>query len=362
MDLDSLPVRLVLDPLQQSILTEGVLLPGSLGQPLVLFSAAQARTCLSGRRVTFSGDSVTSLVFIGLANILVGHHGSENQPIGVGERHEWVVRLRQELQEWGATHPGQDLGNIDLVCSGKYSPKSQKKKYRGSCYEGFVHRECANCLNDIADIADLPDAVIVSELVHMVMQGKFKGCDAAQCMSPADDGGKKAPSDCKRGGMYFEPNNAAEYCQTSVLEALDKFLQNLGNTGGKAVATNWQAASKAVWRDKLVWMTPVNTRTATFNNTIAWWAPLVPGAGASSSVATLLGVPVIDLDWPSETCSAAWQNCSLQKNDIHRAAFFNYISGQIVLNKLCNPPPGPVATLQHNPITNQLRWGASSFP
>ena len=79
-DLESLPVRLVLDPLQQSMLTEGVLLPGSLGQPLVLFSAAQARTCLAGRRVTFSGDSVTSLVFIGLANILVGYHGSETQP------------------------------------------------------------------------------------------------------------------------------------------------------------------------------------------------------------------------------------------------------------------------------------------
>ena len=62
------------DRVQEAALRGGVYYAGEVPR---LYSSAEARACLRGKRVVFSGDSHSKQHFIGLVEVLTGEHSNE---------------------------------------------------------------------------------------------------------------------------------------------------------------------------------------------------------------------------------------------------------------------------------------------
>lgn len=132
-----------------------------------IFSTAEARQCLAGRRVVLAGDSYMLMTFIGLANIVLGDPGKKGKK---GEiRQAWqrkyeVVQLSKKLDALSLETGPMRGTAIEMQCSFKKPFLSSDPGTH--CYDNLT--TCGECLSELGNEPTPPDAIFLSTTIHPV--------------------------------------------------------------------------------------------------------------------------------------------------------------------------------------------------
>ena len=266
-----------LDFTQKNALSEGICISEVLSKSIHIFSSSEAIECLSSApQLILTGDSYTKQLYIGLADILLSKHVSNNVEITDSNQRNHIVDMAQSLiserRRRDTSFPSVIFGCQPDGCYGKRNM-----------------RVCSACMNNVSSQLNNDVIWVLGVGIHSVSRyySEF---------------GKK----------QLDPKISQTKAINSTIREITTFLDT----------------QRQQFRRDLIFISApsyhFNANFPTQHTRMAdFYTQLLPEMESRS--------PFVDVFQMTDSCS--WKNCSIDGS--HRSRFVNRWKAQLLLNTLC---------------------------
>lgn len=210
-----------LDHFQRAMLAKGVCIPPT--SKLALYSVEEARHCLRGRTVHFSGDSYERQLFIAMSDLLT--NSTDKREVGTGPaRFHEVAKMNDKLRGM----PG--LQGVQFVC-----------RDQSQCY-GIGNDALDNCAECLASMSSKPDARVVGTTIHLFKKdGTYDEKSEREVRQAIQDFLVKVPSVIwTTGPSYSKKDIPAQYREKMPLDKTTQlYLEMTKKKGTLRTTRRW---------------------------------------------------------------------------------------------------------------------------